>query len=255
MQAIGIVDSGLGGYTIYEALTRAYPTKKFIFLADQKNAPYGSKTTAELLDLMRSNTEWFIDQGIREILIACNTASAVALDVLCEEYPTIDFYGIIDLTVDALTIKPDARVLVLATQANIQTFIYPRTLHKRFPSAVVTSKAMPQLVPLLEELADRLTIVDYLHEQLDFYKDKLDLVLLGCTHYPIVKDEISAITGAPCADSIDAIIAFFSDRSLPEGKSRCFTTKDAVQTEKQILTLFDRNESFSQADQANKDGK
>jgi len=143
----------------------------------------------------------------------------------------------------------------LATQANIQTFIYPRTLHKRFPSAVVTSKAMPQLVPLLEELADRSTIVDYLHEQLDFYKDKLDLVLLGCTHYPIVKDEISTITGAPCADSIDAIIALFSDRPLPEGKSRCFTTKDAVQTEKQILTLFDRNESFLQADQADKDGK
>ncbi len=255
MQAIGIVDSGLGGYTVYEALTRVYPTKKFIFLADQKNAPYGSKTTAELLDLMRSNTEWFIDQGIHEILIACNTASAIALDVLCEEYPMIKFYGIIDLTVESLTIKPDARVLVLATQANIQTFIYPHTINKRYPKAIVTSKALPNLVPLLEELADRSEIVDYLHEQLDFYQGKLDLVLLGCTHYPIVKDEISLITLAPCADSITAIIDFFSDRPLPEGKSRCYTTKDAVQTEKQIQTLFDRHETFLNADQADKEGK
>jgi glutamate racemase len=247
MNSIGIVDSGLGGYTVYETLRKAYPSASFVFLADQQHAPYGNKSPEEIIAITYKNMRWFHDQGIREVILACNTTSSVALESMREEFPDIVMHGIIDLTVDALDLHASDAVLVMATKATIESRSYPRAIAAKFKDITVDSAAMIDLVRHIESLSDKATTNRYLQSELAKYAPEYTKIILACTHYPIVKDQIAMYVKGEICDSHQAIVDLLKEMDLPQGRSRCFTTGEIKHAHHQVKTLFDTDEEFTQA--------
>jgi glutamate racemase len=248
MKSIGIVDSGLGGYTVYESLRKAYPQTSFVFLADQKHAPYVNKSADEIVAITYKNMRWFHNQGIYEVIFACNTTSSVALNEMRKAFPDMTLHGIIDLTVDHLDLQPGESVLVMATGATIRSGSYPKAIAEHDENIKVDGVAMVELVRLIEDLADDNTVLKYVNEELTDYPHTYSKIVLACTHYPIVKDLIARCVEGQLCDSREAIVDLLKDRELPMGESVCFTSGDPQHAQKQVKTLFDKTETFIQAD-------
>ncbi|HET6786245.1 MAG TPA: glutamate racemase [Erysipelotrichaceae bacterium] len=242
---IGIIDSGLGGYSIYHALHQAYPKASFHFLADQKNAPYGNKTSEEIKAIATKNIAWFKANGIKEIVIACNTMNAVALDYLKQTFPDIKFHDVVYPTVKQLKELNLDSILVVATRLTIQSDIYAKTIHSMFPSTEVRSVALPELVAKIESLASQDDMVNYLNECLNQKDVQHQGLILGCTHYPLAKNAFETVFKHTIIDSIDVMIQIFKDKQLEEGMSYCFTTKDSDFAKHQVAELFQINEEFT----------
>jgi len=242
---IGILDSGLGGYSVYHALRGAYPNASFLFLADQLNAPFGDKTKEQIFSIACDAMTWFEKQGIEEVLVACNTISALVLDEVKAYTPHLKITGIIDLTVNQFKNNPIEEILVLATAGTINSLAYPHKFEKLLSKKHISSKALQRLVPLLEGLAPQDEIKAYLDDCLLPYKNKTEGVVLACTHYPLVKQMIEDILEVPSYDSIEPILKHFSNRDLPQGSSKVLTTKDPLYMAKQIATLFNKEEIVS----------
>jgi glutamate racemase len=240
---IGILDSGLGGYSVYHALRGAYPNASFLFLADQLNAPFGDKSKEQIFEIACDAMTWFKKQDIEEVLVACNTISALVLDEVALLYPQLKITGIIDLTVNQFKNNPSEDLLVLATAGTINSLAYPHKFEKLLSKKKIQSLALPRLVPLLEGLAPQDEIKAYLEESLSFYRNKTKGVVLACTHYPLVNKMIEGILEVPSYDSIEPILKYFSQRDLPQGSSRVLTTKDPLYMAKQITTLFNKEEN------------
>ncbi len=236
---IGILDSGLGGYSVYHALRAAYPEASFLFLADQLNAPYGDKSKDEIFKIVQEALAWFEEQNVTEILVACNTISSLVLTEIIPLYPHLKITGIIDLTVAQFKDKDFKNILVVATKATINAHAYQKEFLKTNSDVSVIEKALPQLVVLLEGLAPLKDIEVYLKETLAQYQNKVDAVILACTHYPLVKSTFEHLLNTPVFDSQDPIINLFSQRKLNVGPSRVLTTKDPFYMAKQIKVLFD----------------
>lgn len=241
---IGIIDSGLGGYSIYHALHQAYPKASFHFLADQKNAPYGNKTVTEIKSIATKNIKWFKSNGINEIVIACNTMNAVALDYLKTTFPDVIFHDVVYPTVKQLKTMNLTSILVVATHLTIQSNIYANTIHSIFPNISVKSIALPELVQKIESLASQKEIVTYLKTCLKSNDVKSDGLILGCTHYPLTMQAFEEVFKQTIVDSIDVMTQIFKDKQLIEGSSYCFTTKDSEFANHQVLQLFQINEEF-----------
>lgn len=242
---IGIIDSGLGGYSIYHALHQAYPKASFHFLADQKNAPYGNKTAEEIKVIATKNIAWFKSNGIKEIVIACNTMNAVALDYLKTTFLDIKFHDVVYPTVKQLETLNLTSILVVATHLTIQSDIYAKTMHAIFPKITVKSIALPELVQKIESLASKTEIVAYLNTCLHIEDVSYEGLILGCTHYPLAIDAFAEIFNQTIIDSITVMTQLFKDKQLDEGMSYCFTTKDSEFAKHQVLQLFQINEDFT----------
>jgi glutamate racemase len=253
---IGILDSGLGGYSVYHALRGAYPNASFLFLADQLTAPFGDKTKDQIFEIACDAMSWFEKQGIEEILVACNTISALVIDEVKGLYPHLKITGIIDLTVNQFKDNPVEEILVLATAGTINSLAYPYKFEKLLSKKHISSKALPLLVPQLEGLAPLEEIKAYLEESLLPYKNKTQGVVLACTHYPLVKKLIEDLLKTRSYDSIEPILKHFSNRDLPQGSSQVLTTKDPMYMAKQIHTLFNKEEIvyLTQVEHANRRG-
>lgn len=250
---IGILDSGLGGYSVYHALRAAYPHASFLFLADQANAPFGDKSKAAIFKIACDAIEWFKAQGITEILVACNTISALVLDEITPRYPELKITGIIDLTLTQLQPGYD-KILVVATQGTIHSQAYPTKIKSRFPKSQGLGKALPQLVIQLEGLAPHSEIESYLRSNLESYQGQVQAVILACTHYPLMRATFEALLQVPVYDSEKPILDLFKNRHLESGSSRVMTTKDPSYMAKQIKTLFKTEESveLAQVDHADR---
>jgi len=236
---IGIVDSGLGGYSIYHALQTRFPTSSWLFLADQIHAPYGDKSKEEIIEIMIGNVSWMRQLGIREVLLACNTASSNALDSLRHTFADMTFYGIIDVTVSPLSHQK--RVGVLATEATVRSGAYTQSIAKSHPEMDVVEVSAKPLVGLIESLSDVQVIEAYLRSLLSSL-NSLDTLILGCTHYPIIKPVIESVFDVKTMDSIDPILHLFSTKTLAEGKSWVVTSKDPTYLKEQIHRLFQVDE-------------
>lgn len=246
--AIGIIDSGLGGYRIYHALHTHYPQAAFVFLADQKNAPYGNKQPHEILTIARKNMAWFKAQGITTIVIACNTINAVALSSLRVEFPELTFIDVIAPTLDALSSSPIKRWLVVATQLTVQSKMYERELLKRHPDAQVRAVALPQLVSLIEGLADADALTQNLKATLSQEDLAQEGLILGCTHYPLAKANFKAVFKGEIHDSEQAMVNALETVKKDEGLSICVTTGDADFAQTQVKALFHQDQGFSKVD-------
>jgi glutamate racemase len=202
---IGIFDSGIGGLTVVKELTKMMPKEDLVYFGDTARVPYGTRS-AKLIKKYSLEDAAFLEQfNIKLLIIACNTASAVAVDLLKSSL-IIPVTGVIEPVVSAaLTISKNKRIGVIGTTATINSQAYNEQIYMREPEADVYGQPCPLLVSLVEEgwvddEITRLTIRKYLKPLLD---EGVDTIILGCTHFPVIKDLIQDEAG-PLISLIDS---------------------------------------------------
>ena len=195
---IGIFDSGVGGLTVYKALHERLPNERFVYLGDTARVPYGTKSLATVERYAVENSRFLAAHGIKLLVVACNTASALALPAIRAAIK-VPVMGVIEPgSRAAVEVAQGANIGVIATEATIQSGAYARAITSMRPNGKVIEKACPLFVPLAEEGwansdVARNVARDYLSE---FTKTSLGALVLGCTHYPILRDVISETVGS-----------------------------------------------------------
>jgi glutamate racemase len=194
---IGIFDSGVGGLTVYRALHERLPDERFVYLGDTARVPYGTKSLTTVERYATENARFLESHGIKLLVVACNTASALALPAIRESV-NVDVIGVIDPGARAAVGNTSGkRIGVIGTEATVQSKAYHRSISSLDPTAVVIERACPLFVSLAEEgWADsevaRSVAEHYLRE---LSQSELNALVLGCTHYPILRDVISEAVG------------------------------------------------------------
>ena len=197
---IGIFDSGVGGLTVYRALHDRLPNEHFVYLGDTARVPYGTKSLATVERYAIENSEFLASRGVKLLVVACNTASALALPKIRERIG-IDVVGVIGpggrKAVEITKAKERPRIGVIATEATVASNAYYKAIRRASESAEVFQAGCPLFVPLAEEgwtdEPETATIAaKYLAKMREFAPDAL---VLGCTHYPILRDVIQRTVG------------------------------------------------------------
>lgn len=197
---IGIFDSGLGGLLITKSLIKKLPQYNYIYLGDTKRVPYGNRSSETIYEFLKESVEYLFKQNCSLIIVACNTASAQALrriqqELLPNKYPNRRVLGVIIPTCEAvLENKNSHKIGILATQATIESNAFVIELNKINKNTKIIQKSTPLLVPFIEN--DSLSLIDpILKNYLKSFKGKIDTLILGCTHYPILESKIKKILG------------------------------------------------------------
>jgi glutamate racemase len=194
---IGIFDSGVGGLTVYKALHERLPNERFVYLGDTARVPYGTKSLATVERYAVENSRFLEAHGIKLLVVACNTASALALPAIRKAIK-VPVIGVIEPgSRTAVEIANGANIGVIATEATVQSHAYAKAIAAMGATGQVIERACPLFVPLAEEgWADsdvaRTVARDYLSE---FNGQTLGALVLGCTHYPILREVISETIG------------------------------------------------------------
>lgn len=198
---IGIFDSGVGGLTVYRALHDRLRDEHFVYLGDTARVPYGTKSLATVERYAIENSQFLASRGIKMLVVACNTASALALPKIREKIG-LDVVGVIGpggrKAVDITRDKPNAKIGIIATEATVASNAYVEAIRRVSDTAEILQAGCPLFVPLAEEgwthEAETFSIAaKYLAEMKQFAPDAL---VLGCTHYPILRDVIQQTVGA-----------------------------------------------------------
>ena len=194
---IGVFDSGVGGLTVAREIMRQLPNERIVYFGDTARVPYGSKSQDTVTKFSRQIVRFLQTQNVKAIVVACNTASACALEELESEVdiPIIDVVKPGART--AIKATNNGKIGVIATEATTGSGIYSRYIKANEPNATVLSKACPLFVPLVEEGLWEDPVTDeiakrYLTELIDV---GIDTLILGCTHYPIIRSTIGRIMG------------------------------------------------------------
>ena len=193
-QPIGIFDSGVGGLTVAHAIKQILPGENLIYFGDTAHLPYGDKSEESIRYYSEKITEFILEHKAKAVLIACNSASASAYEYLREKYGerTI-LLDVIDPVVEFLSLKQYGKIGVIGTKRTISSGTYEQKIKKKTPSTLVVSLATPLLVPMIEEgfIFDDISnaiIRTYLSNS-SF--GGIEALILGCTHYPIIKNQIN----------------------------------------------------------------
>ncbi|HEX6930002.1 MAG TPA: glutamate racemase [Gammaproteobacteria bacterium] len=193
---IGIFDSGVGGLTVLRALQAVLPHENFLYLGDTARVPYGTRSPETVRRYARQASALLFSRGIKALVVACNTASAAALDALRGDHPETLIEGVIEPGARAAHVATRvAHVAVIATEGTVAGGAYPRALAILNQSLRVEQRACPLLVALAEEGWTNGPVVDgVLQRYLDglFPPDGADVLVLGCTHFPVLADAIRA---------------------------------------------------------------
>lgn len=194
---IGIFDSGVGGMTVARAVEQLLPEKRLIYFGDLARTPYGSKSAGTLCKYSRQNTEFLLSHGAKIIIVACNSAASVAAELLLAGYDVPIFEVITPAVAKAVSVTKNNRIGVIGTRATIKSNIYDHKIRQVRGEATVFSQPCPLLVPLVEEgwLGKRETkmiLRRYLHP---LKHKNVDTLVLGCTHYPLLKEMIARRIG------------------------------------------------------------
>ncbi len=196
-KAIGIFDSGVGGLTVMKEIRELLPNENIIYFGDTARLPYGEKSPETIIRYSVENAQFLIEQDIKVLVVACNTASAFAINKL-NQILDIPVLGVIVPGAEkACSVTQNKRIAVLGTKATIKSGIYQKEIEKNSPGCYVCPIACPLFVPLVEENfishpATQMIIKEYLSPIQDL---NIDTLLLGCTHYPLLKEMIQAQVG------------------------------------------------------------
>lgn len=192
---IAVFDSGVGGLSVLRELIKRMPGENYLYFGDSANAPYGSKTTEQVRALTMQAAEDLVSRGVKALVVACNTATSAAIHSLREKYPELIVVGIEPALKPAADRFPGGRIGIMATQVTLRE---EKLAHQveRFPQMQVELIPAPGLVELIEDgQTDTPQVEELLGRILSPYVGKLDALVLGCTHYPFVKDTIAKILG------------------------------------------------------------
>ena len=282
--AIGVFDSGVGGLTVHRRLVDRFPQADLIYLADQANTPYGGREGEEIVDLTRAGCEKLFDRGCDLVVLACNTASGVALRRLQqtwlpgyrkEKQRSVNVLGIIVPTIEAATGMPweheaDRRgdkvekldvLAVFATPATARSRVYEIEIDKRRQDVAVFSEPCPELARMIETGAGAVELATVVEAHVKAISTRIgrapDRAILGCTHYEMVADMFRAALkpGTPLihqpdatADALEAYLAKHPEYTAGDSGRRVFlTTGQAGAQNALVETVWGAPLSFEQA--------
>ena len=190
---IGIFDSGIGGVTVFKEILKVLPKEKYIYYSDSLNNPYGNKTDEQIYEFSCNIINIFIKKGCKAVVIACNTASAKVANRLRDEYIDIVIVAIEPAYKMVHDFAYDKATLVMATEGTIKSEKFNK-LYNKYNNQKTYLLSCSGLADLIEK--DKLDEVDeYLQKTIGKYKGNIENIVLGCTHYPLIKDKISSVIG------------------------------------------------------------
>ncbi len=243
---IGIFDSGVGGLTVYRALHDRLPNEHFVYLGDTARVPYGIKSLGTVERYAVENSQFLASLGIKMLVVACNTASALALPKIRAEVG-LDVVGVIGpggrKAVELTRKIEKPRIGVIATQATVESNAYVEAIRRASTTAEVMQKGCPLFVPLAEEAwyDDPVTNIIAFRYLQKLKAADVDTVVLGCTHYPLLKTAIRKVFGNHVAliDSGEAIASQLQDDFEKEA-----LLPNSLDTNKLTVSLTDASEQF-----------
>ncbi len=242
-RAIGIFDSGVGGLTVFKEIMHLLPGEDLLYLGDTARVPYGTKSAATVEQYALEAAAFLADQGVKLLVVACNTASAVALPALRERFQ-LPVIGVIEPGARRAARSLNHRIGVIGTEGTINSGRYREAIHALLPDAQVVAVPCPLFVPLAEEgwaehEVARLTAQEYLQPLI---AAQIDTLVLGCTHYPLLRNTLQQVLG-PQVQLVDSaeetalrVAELFREQGLarPEhGGRRAFFVTD-------VPTRFER---------------
>lgn len=198
---IGVFDSGVGGLTVLKALGSELPSERFVYLGDTARLPYGTKSADSVVRYALQATEALCGYGIKCLVIACNTASAVSLPAVRERIVDVPVIGVIEPGAEAACkVSQSGHIAVIATEGTVRGGVYQEAILRRRPEAQVTALPAPLFVALAEEGLSEGPIAETIaHHYLDplfaSARDRPDTLVLGCTHFPMLMHAIRAAVG------------------------------------------------------------
>ena len=235
---IGIFDSGIGGVTVLKEIIKLLPNENYIYYSDSKNNPYGDKKDEEIINISDDIVKFLIDKNCKVIVIACNTASAKAVKYLREKYPQISFVAIepaYKMVHDYSYNKP---TLVMATKGTIESEKF-NLLYKKYNNHKTYLYSCVGLADIIEK-GDIQEIKKYLKINLGIFSGKVNNVVLGCTHYPLIEDEIKNVLGE---------VTFFNGApNLAIHLKEILVQKDLLSKNKGKIEFFDSTKSKEKKD-------
>ena len=190
---IGVLDSGLGGISVLRELVKLMPGEDFIYYGDSANAPYGTRTPEEVINLTKKDVEFLLERGAKAIVVACNTATSVAIKELRAAYEEVlPVIGIEPALKPAVKAKEHSKVVVMATPMTLSQTKFNSMMHIYEDDANIIKMPCPGLVEYIESgVLDGPVLDAYLEKQFAPYdKAEIDAVVLGCTHYPLIREVI-----------------------------------------------------------------
>jgi glutamate racemase len=213
---IGIFDSGIGGLTVARQLHELMPAEDLVYLGDTARVPYGTKSPSTVVRFACEDTQFLLQQNVKAVVVACNTCSAWALPMLERKFKVPIFGVILPGVLAALQATRNQRLGVIGTSATVRSKAYTNSLLARCDTAKVFARACPLLVPLVEEGWIRHAVTEtVLQEYLrPLLREKIDTLILGCTHYPLLKRVIRKIAGRKLAlvDSAESCAHYVRER-------------------------------------------
>lgn len=237
---IGIFDSGVGGLSLLNAVQRVYPFEDCIYISDNKYAPYGEKEINFILERCRKHVDFFIEQGAKIIIIACNTATTIAIHSLRKEFD-LPFIGIEPAIKPAITISTSSKIGVIATRATLSSSLYNATKRKYANTDSVVEIIGEGFVEAVESGSiHSKSFQEQLRKTILFFKrHQVRFVVLGCTHYFFLKDEFERIAGGdmifiePTEAIIERLKAIYGENHISSSKQAetsiyCSGAGDAV---------------------------
>ena len=199
---IGVFDSGVGGLTVVAALESALPSESFLYLGDTARLPYGTKSAETVRRYTEMNVDWLVAQDVKAIVVACNTASATALDGLEAPVPV---WGVLEPGAEQAVRVSRGHIGVLATESTVRSGAYERAITRRRGDLRVSSRACALFVPLVEQgwLDDSVTEAVAERYLAPLLADEVDTLVLGCTHYPLLAPLLARVAG-PDVELVDS---------------------------------------------------
>ena len=192
---IAVFDSGVGGISVLRHLIRHMPGERFLYFGDSANAPYGSRPTEEVKALTLAAAEKLVARGIKALVVACNTATSAAIEVLRQTYPEFIIVGIEPALKVAADRFPTGRIGVMATEVTLREEKFDSLVHRVGAQRTIYKIPAPGLVELIEQGAEASRLQALLEPLLRPYAGKLDALVLGCTHYPFATERIRRVLG------------------------------------------------------------
>jgi len=194
---IGIFDSGVGGMTVAHAVEQLLPGYSTVYYGDIARTPYGPKSPETIINYSIRNTEFLLEKGAEVIIIACNSASSVATKTLQNRFQVPIIEVISPAVSKAVQVSKNGQIGVIGTKATVKSTVYEKSIRAEKPDFKVHSRACPLLVPLVEEgwlnkQETKMILRRYLHP---LKNKQIDTLVLGCTHYPLLKESIQARIG------------------------------------------------------------
>ncbi len=199
---IGVFDSGVGGLTVVAALRQQLPAEPILYLGDTARLPYGTKSQATVARYTERNLGFLLSRGVKAVVVACNTASALALPSLQPAAPT---WGVIEPGARHAAALSRGRVGVIGTESTIASDAYGEALRRLRPDLVVLSQACPLFVPLVEEGWQDDPVTEEIARRYlaPLLAQGIDTLVLGCTHYPLLREVIARVAG-PAVELVDS---------------------------------------------------